>query len=82
MMKDPLRNHIRSANKQGAETTDEFPRARRLDKKRRAQKLRAGDESGFGDAQDMSAPVDDTQDDLRTHVDNRVTSRDDPFTEK
>jgi len=82
MMKDPLRNHTRSANKRGAETTDEFLRARRLDKKRRAQKVRAGDESGFGDAQDMPAPVDDTQDDLRTHIDNRVASRDDPFTEK
>ncbi len=81
MKKDPLHNYSRSAKDKGGEPTNEFLRARRLEQKRRVQKIRAGTESGYGDVQDMSAQSDDTQDDLRTHVEPRTTSRDEPFTE-
>lgn len=81
MKKDSSRNPMRSTNDQDVDTTNEFLRARRLEKKRRVQKIRAGTESGYGNAQDMSEQSDDTQDDLRTQVDSRATSRDEPFTE-
>lgn len=81
MKRDPLHNHSRSAKDKGVEPNNEFPRAKRLEKKRRVQKIRAATESGYADAQDIPVQTDDTQDDLRSHVQSRATPRDEQSTE-